>query len=435
MVALSTSLGVAGLAVLVALSAFFSASEIAIFSTEPKAGEPPERGALGRLREDPHRLLVTILVGNNFVNVAIATLTTTLLIRSFSPETAAVISTAVVGTVVLVFGEIVPKSYGVGHAEALSNQVARPLELVGLALYPVVAVFDAVTGVITRLFGGERDIERPYMTREDLAAIVETAEAEGVIEEDEQHLIQRVLRFSGTDAADVMVPRADVVGVDADGTVGEALDACLDARVTRAPAYRGTLDEVVGHVDVRDLATEDRDALVVDHLRPILHVYESRPADEVLADLQERRVEMAVVFDEFGASEGILTTEDVVEELVGEILDVGERRPVVLDPGGHVLARGKAGIDAVNAALDTNIESTAEGAGTVAAVLAEHLGRPAEVGERVELGDALVTVEEVVGNRVRRVRVERVASSAGRGESGDGDERGADDDGSEGTVQ
>lgn len=407
MVALSTSLGLVGIAVLVALSAFFSASEIAIFSSEPKPGEPPERGALGRLREDPHRLLVTILVGNNFVNVAIATLTTTLLVRSFSPETAAVISTAVVGTVVLVFGEIVPKSYGVGHADGLSHQVARPLELVGMALYPVVTVFDAVTGVITRVFGGERDIERPYMTREDLAAIVETAEAEGAIEEDEQHLIQRVLRFSGTDAADVMVPRADVVGVDAEGTVGEALDTCLGARVTRAPAYRGTLDEVVGHVDVRDLATEDRDAPVADHLRPVLHVYESRPADEVLADLQERRVELAVVFDEFGANEGILTTEDVVEELVGEILDVGERRPVVLDPAGHVLARGKAGIDAVNAALDTNIETTAEGAGTVAAVLAAHLGRPAEVGERVELGDAVVTVEEVVGNRVRRVRVER----------------------------
>jgi CBS domain containing-hemolysin-like protein len=427
MVALSTSLGVAVLAGLVACSAFFSASEIAIFSTERRPGEPPERGALGRLREDPHRLLVTILVGNNFVNVAIATLTTTLLVRSLSPETAAVVSTAVVGTVVLVFGEIVPKSYGVGNAETLAERVARPLELLGTALYPVVAVFDAVTGVITALFGGERDIERPYMTREDLAAIVESAEAEGVIEADEQELIQRVLRFSGTDAADVMVPRADVVGVDADASVGEALDRCLDARVTRAPAYRGTLDEVVGHVDVRDLAGAPREAPLDGYLRPVLHVYESRPVDEVLADLQVERVEVAVVFDEFGAAEGILTTEDVVEELVGEILDVGERRPVVLTPEGHVLARGKAGVEAVNAALGTTIEAAPDGGTTLAAVLTEELGRPAAVGEVVTVGDARLTVEEVVRNRVRRVRVERVAPDA------DGDEDGSGD--SEGPVQ
>jgi CBS domain containing-hemolysin-like protein len=432
MVALSTSLGVVVLAGLVACSAFFSASEIAIFSTEPRAGEPPERGALGRLREDPHRLLVTILVGNNFVNVAIATLTTTLLVRSFSPETAAIVSTAVVGTVVLVFGEIVPKSYGVGNAERLSAQVARPLELVGTLLYPVVAIFDAVTGVITRLFGGERDIERPYMTREDLAAIVESAEAEGVIEEEEQHLIQRVLQFSETDAADVMVPRADVVGVDADGTVGEALDLCLDARVTRAPVYRGTLDEVVGHVDVRDLATGAPEEPLDDYLRPVLHVYESRPVDEVLADLQDLRVELAVVFDEFGAAEGILTTEDVVEELVGEILDVGERRPVVRHPGGYVLARGKAGIDAVNAALGTTIAATANGGTTLAAVLAEALGRPAEADETVTVDDARITVDEVVRNRVRRVRVERVPADA----EGDGKGEDVDDPGgSEGPVQ
>ena len=409
MVALSTSLGVAGIAVLVALSAFFSASEIAIFSTEPRAGAPPETGALARLREDPHRLLVTILVGNNFVNVAIATLTTTLLVRTLSPETAAVVSTAVVGTVVLVFGEIVPKSYGVGNAESLAKRVARPIELVGTALYPVVALFDAVTGVITRLFGGDRDIERPYMTREDLAALVETAEAEGAIEEEEQELIQRVLRFSGTDAADVMVPRADVVGVDAEGTVGAALDRCLDARVTRAPAYRGTLDDVVGHVDVRDLASADRGASLDEHLLPVLHVYESRPVDEVLADLQAERVEVAVVFDEFGAAEGILTVEDVVEELVGEILDVGERRPVVLTAEGHVLARGKAAVAAVNAALGTDIEEPT--GGTVAALLADRLGRTAAEGERVEVGDAALTVEEVVGNRVRRVRIERLGAA------------------------
>jgi CBS domain containing-hemolysin-like protein len=197
--------------------------------------------------------------------------------------------------------------------------------------------------------------------------------------------------------------------VDAEGTVGAALDRCLDARVTRAPAYRGTLDDVVGHVDVRDLASADRGASLDEHLLPVLHVYESRPVDEVLADLQAERVEVAVVFDEFGAAEGILTVEDVVEELVGEILDVGERRPVVLTAEGHVLARGKAAVAAVNAALGTDIEEPT--GGTVAALLADRLGRTAAEGERVEVGDAALTVEEVVGNRVRRVRIERLGAA------------------------
>jgi CBS domain containing-hemolysin-like protein len=405
MVELAVSLGIPGIVVLVCLSAFFSASEIAIFSLEDRpGGSEGEGGALDRLREDPHRLLVTILIGNNFVNVAIATLTTTLLVRDLPPNQAAVVSTVVVGTVVLVFGEIVPKSYGVGHAESFARRVARPVELVGLLLYPVVAVFDAITGVITRLVGGGGDIERPYVTREELSAIVDTAEQEGVLEGEEGTLIQRVFRFSEVTVGSVMVPRADVVGVEATATAGEALATCLEARVTRAPVYEGTLDTVLGHADVRDLAAADPDDSLDGHLHPVVYVFESRPVDELLAELQEERVEMALVFDEFGAVEGLVTAEDIVEELVGEIFDVKERRTVVPLEGGAVSARGKASVEAVNEAFPGTLPMTR--GETVAGLLSEALGRPAAVGEVVEFPEATVTVQAVEGNRVRRVLVE-----------------------------
>jgi CBS domain containing-hemolysin-like protein len=409
MVALSTSAGVLLLVALVVASAFFSSSEIAVFSLEDRRVEAMEgRGTeqLRRLRADPHRFLVTILVGNNFVNVAIASVATSLLARSLPATEAALVSTFVVGTIVLVFGEIVPKSYGVANAESWSRRIAGPVVLLQRVLYPVVAVFDAVTGAMSALLGGGRDIERPYVTREELEAMVETAERLGVIEDDEQAIIERVFGFAGTTVADVMVPRSDVVAVDAEGTAGAALDRCLDARVTRAPAYRGTLDDVVGHVDVRDLARADPSDPLDDLLLPVIHAFESRRIDETLASMQDDRVELAVVFDEFGAMEGLLTAEDIVEELVGEIFDVGERHRVIALPDGRASARGVATVGAVNATLGGPVLS-GDDAESIAGLLVETLGRPPEPGERVEFDGALVTVEAVEDNRVRRVVVER----------------------------
>jgi len=338
MVALSASGGLLLLAALTAASAFFPSSEIAVFSLEDHRVETMEgRGveAPRRLRADPHRLLVTILVGNNFVNVAIAAVSTSFLARSLPATEAAVVSTFLVGTVVLVFGEFVPKSYGVANAESWARRIADPVVLIQRLPYPVVAVFDSVTGAMSALLGGAREIERPYVTREELEAMIETAERLGVIEDGEQAIIERVFGFSGTTVADVMVPRSEVVAVDADGTAGTALERCLDARVTRAPAYRGTLDTVVGHVDVRDLARADPSAPLEDLLLPVIHAFESKRIDETLASMQDDRVELAVVFDQFGTVEGLLTVEDIVEELVGEIFDVGERHRVVPLPDGR----------------------------------------------------------------------------------------------------
>ncbi|PSQ10462.1 hypothetical protein BRC93_09635 [Halobacteriales archaeon QS_5_70_15] len=278
---------------------------------------------------------MTILVGNDFVNVAIAAVSTSFLARSLPATEAAVVSTFLVGIVVLVFGEFVPKSYGVANAESRARRIADPVVLIQRLLYPVVAVFDSVTGAMSVLLGGAREIERPYVTREELEAVVETAERLGVIEDGEQAIIERVFGFSGTTVADVMVPRSEVVAVDADGTAGAALERCLDARVTRAPAYRGTLDTVVGHVDVRDLARADPSAPLEDLLLPVIHAFESKRIDETLASMQDDRVELAVVFDQFGTVEGLLTVEDIVEELVGEIFDVGERHRVVPLPDGR----------------------------------------------------------------------------------------------------
>jgi CBS domain containing-hemolysin-like protein len=407
-------LTLAAIVVLVATSAFFSSSEIAIFSLEDhrlsSLETEPGGKTLAALREDPHRLLVTILVGNNFVNTAIAALTTALLVDRLSGGVAVLVATLVASSVVLVFGEIVPKSYGVANPEGIALRVAGPVKLVERLLYPVVVAFEVVTGAITRVVGGGRDIERPYLTREEIVALVDTAEELGVIGDDEQAMIQRVFRFNTTSVGSVAVPRSDVVAVDAEAGVPGAIETCGRERLTRLPVYEDEFDNLVGYVDLRDLVDAPEDADLTSLAHPLLHVFEGREIDEVLAELQAARAEVAVVYDEFGAVEGLVTTEDLVEQIVGEIFDVGEEPTVVRLSPTAATARGTAATRAVNEAIGTALPTGGE---TVAGLLAERLSRAPEPGDEVQVGDATLTVEAVEENRPRRVRIERRDSQEG----------------------
>jgi CBS domain containing-hemolysin-like protein len=400
--------GVVAIVLLVAASAFFSSSEIAVFSLEDHRigtlASEPGGDALLALREDPHRLLVTILVGNNFVNIAIGSLTTVILVERFSSGTGTLLATLLASTIVLVFGEIVPKSYGVANPERVALRIAGPVRLIQRLLYPVVVLFETVTGAINRLTGGGRDIERPYVTREEIVALVGAAEEQGVLESEEETMLQRVFRFSTTPVGSVMVPRADVVAIDATRSVGEAIDACAEARVTRLPIYEGELDRIVGYVDVRDLVGAPGDAELRDLAHPALHAFEGREIDEVLAELQESRTELAIVYDEFGAVEGLVTTEDIVEQIVGEIFDIGEDEQVIVLSPTTATVRGTAATEQINAELETHLPEKGE---TVAGLLAEELGRAPKPGDVVDIADAHLTVRSVEDNRVRRVHVER----------------------------
>lgn len=406
-------LPVVGLVALVVCSAFFSASEIAVFSLEPYRidamveAEAPGARRLARLREDPHRLLVTILVGNNVVNVAIATVTGALFARFFAASEALVVSTLVASTVVLLFGEIVPKSYGVANAESFSRRVAIPIEWIGRLLGPVVTVFDMANEAIRRLIGGGRDIERPYVTREAIAAMVVSAEETGVIDADTSEIIARAFRFDATPVRQVMVPRVDIPIVSTQATVGDAVDACTDAGTEWVVVHDGVgIDDAVGHAALGSLAGEDPDLPVVEVVEPVLHVFESRELDEVLAELREERVELALVFDQFGAVEGAVDATDIVEELVGDVFDVSEPRSVVQIADGRVRARGVSPVAAVNDAMGVDLPVVESG--TVAALLVDVLGRVPTEGEQVEVGDVRFVVQVVEDNRVRRVVVERV---------------------------
>jgi CBS domain containing-hemolysin-like protein len=418
--------------VLLGVSAFFSGSEIAIFSLErhqlsvlleTEGDVDPRAVVLERLREDPHRLLVTILVGNNMVNIAMASIASVLLAATLSPELAVLATTLGMSALVLVFGEITPKSYGVANAERLALRVAGPLQTVERVLFPLVVLFDVVSRGLNRFTGGGSDIERPYVTREEITALLRTGERVGAIDEAEHEMVEGVFDLGSTSAREVMVPRVNVIAVDVETPLDEVIEVCATNRLTRVPVYQGTLDHVVGIADIRDAERARREGKTLDDvLLPSLQVPEGREIDDLLAEMQAERVTMVIVRDEFGETEGILTVEDILEEIVGEIFEVGEERLIRPTTDGLVV-KGEVTVGEVNDAL--GVELTTEGEfETVAGLINAELGRIGDVGDRVVVDDVALDVERVDGHRIRRVRVRPIVdaddSSGWIGDAGEG---------------
>ncbi|MDS0278441.1 hemolysin family protein [Halomicroarcula sp. S1AR25-4] len=408
----ATAVGVASLVALLALSGFFSSAEIAMFSLARHRVESlVADGATGAetvasLKDDPHRLLVTILVGNNLVNIAMSSIATGLLAMSLTQGQAVLAATFGVTAVVLLFGESAPKSYAIENTESWALAVGRPLQLSEYVLYPLVVTFDRLTRVVNRLSGGTSAIETSYVTRDEIRELIQTGESEGVIEREEREMLQRVFRFDDTIAKEVMTPRLDVTAVPRTATVDDAVAACVESGHSRLPVYESDLDSVVGVVELRTLVGRDdaADDSLDGYVRETLHVPESKHVDDLFREMRDRRVEQVVVVDEFGTTEGIVTTEDIVESVVGEILDVGEDHPIDVVDERTVVVDGAVGVEAVNDVVGVDLPDGEEFE-TVAGFVFNRAGRLVEAGEAIDYDGAELTVEAVDRTRIERVRI------------------------------
>ncbi|GAA0649174.1 hemolysin family protein [Salarchaeum japonicum] len=413
------ALGVVAIILLMALSAFFSSSEIAMFSIARhridalREDGVPGAKTVADLKEDPHRLLVTILVGNNLVNIAMSSLATALVgMYVTNSGVAVLVSTFGVTALVLLFGESGPKSYAVENTESWSLRVAPFLKLSERVLYPLVVTFDYLTRLVNRVTGGRAAIETSYVSRDEIQEMIKTGEREGVIEEDEREMLQRIFRFNNTIAKEVMTPRLDVDAVPKDASVDEAIQTCVQSGHERLPIYEGSLDNVIGVVALRDLVRqhvygEGETVALSDLIEPTLHVPESKNVDELLAEMQDERVGMVVVLDEFGTTEGLITTEDLIEEIVGEILEGEEEKPVTFVDDDAVLVRGEVNIDEVNDALDIDLPEGEEFE-TIAGFIFNRAGRLVEEGETFEYDGVELRAETVENTRIMKARVSRV---------------------------
>ncbi|SEH50229.1 Hemolysin, contains CBS domains [Halopenitus malekzadehii] len=406
--------GLVTILVLTAISAFFSSSELAVFSIGRHridslvAAETPGSAALARLRDDPHRFLVTVLVSNNVANIAAAAVATAVLVQVLPPSQAATGATVFTSVFVIIFGEIAPKSYAVTNAERHALRVSGIVVLVQRVLWPVLVVFEAAVGVVNRITGGEAGFET-YLSREEIETIVLSGEETGVLESDETAIIRRVLDLDATAVTAVMVPRTDVVSLPVSATLAEAIDTGTREGITRLPVYGENRDDVRGVLDVRDAMTRSEPADTrLDELGDLLadptFVPETKPLDELLSEMQADGVRLVLVVDEHGAVVGLATMEDVIEEIVGEIVGHGEVDPIRIVDDGVAVVRGRATVTYLNETLGTDLPTT-EAFETVAGLVHHHLGRVAAEGDRVELAGVTLEVLSATATRIDRVRV------------------------------
>ncbi len=405
--------------VLVLLSAFFSSSESAFLALQDTARlrHLVSRGSRDAIRvqemlEEPGRLLSTILLMNNLVNIGFAALVTAIVI-SFLGERAGVVASTVVATVVLlIFGEVVPKTQAVRHAERVAFLAARPLKFFELVLLPIVAVLQWISRIAN--FGGEpRDTS---ITEDELRTLIDIGEAEGEFDPEEAEMLESVFRFGDRQVRDMMTPRTEIVSVARGTSMQEFLRLYAEHAHTRFPVYKNSTDNVVGILSAKDILRSmaadrvDLDGIVTDVVRDAYFVPETKRIAELFEELRNTGNQMAIVIDEFGGVAGLVTLKRLLEEVVGRVGEEGVRPEEEYEALGHDTYQvdGGMSIDEVKDELDIDLgDGDYE---TVAGFVLDSLGHIPHEGESFETAGLSVEVAEMNGLKIEAVKLVRKPS-------------------------
>jgi CBS domain containing-hemolysin-like protein len=401
------------LGVLIVCSAILTGAEAAYFSLgrarlrHVAAKDEPE-GAPKPLIERPHELLVTLLVGITVINIGAAALAATIADRVFGPTVGVFVEIVVLVFVLTTFGEVLPMTLAVKYPERFLAVAGRPVAWLGVVLAPTRAALAGLTALMVRIVSRGRT-EQAMLSEEELRTLVDVGASEGVVEREEREMIHKVFELEDTLVRSVMVPRTDMVCLDVETPTGEILPALREHLHSRVPVYEGSIDVIVGILYAKDLLPfmeglpPDFDLRA--HLHPPYFVPESKRADALLQEFQAKRVQMAIVVDEYGGTAGLVTLEDLLEELVGEIADEydePERLIHRVDATTYRVA-GKLPIEQLNAAIGLKISS--EGYDTVGGWVLDLFGRVPRRAERTETAELQLTVEKVERTRIVEVLV------------------------------
>lgn len=369
------------------------------------------RGAklVEKLIEDPNKLLGAILIGNNIVNIGASSIATSLAVKLFNgSESAIAISTAVMTVLVLIFGEITPKSIAKQKSEQVALKVSKPIRFCVAMFRPFVAMFTAISSVFIKLLGGDPKATEPFITEEELKTMVGVSEEEGVLEDVEKEMIFNVFDFADLQVKDVMVQRVDVTAVDVNDEYEELLRVIKEDQFSRIPVYDDTIDDIVGVLNVKDLIIADKrdcEFKVTDYMREPLYTFEFKKIIELFNEMKKSRNHMAVVLDEYGGTVGIVTIEDLVEEIVGDIEDEYDKEKEMIEvvKEDEYIVDGSARLDDISDLIGVNMES--EEFDSIGGLVIGELGRIPDAHEEVTIDRIRFVVEEVEKNRIMKVRI------------------------------
>ncbi len=414
---------------LIVLSGAFSGAEIALTAlSEAKVkaiGKDRKFGskAIVKLKKKPQRLLITILIGNNLVNILATVIATAWAIGVFG-STAIGIVTGVLTLIILVFGEITPKTFAQKYAEQFARISAHPLLWLTKILFPVIWVLEKFTqGLISSL-----NLKKPLhsVSEDELLALVDIGTREGVIEEKEQELIENVLEFNDITVDEVMTVKKDMETVSLDGSIRDVVTFFLTHSHSRIPVYKNTINNVVGTVTVHDILRFLHDPEIGDHLsdfklkHPII-VPKTKAISVLFHEFQRRRQHLAIVVDERGETVGLVTMEDILEEIVGDIVDEQDREEDRVKKIGNNEweAHGEADIEEINKALDLELDFPEHE--TVSLLILEDLRRFPKLGEKIISNNLIFQVKEMSKKKIETVLITKLSQSdlADEGEEDD----------------
>jgi Mg2+/Co2+ transporter CorB len=420
---------VAAIVALLVMSAFFSGSETAMTAaSRAKLKSQADRGSHGAevalaIKEDSERLIGALLLGNNIVNILAASLATALLTRIFG-EGGVALATLIMTALVLIFSEVLPKTYAIGNPETVAVRVARIVRVLILLLSPVVDLVRSLVRGILRVFGVRTDPSGAMLAlRDEIAGAIELGHSEGAVERSDRDRLLGALDLADRTVEEVMVHRSRIEMVDIEAPVTEILARCVASPHTRLPAWKGEPENIVGVIHARDLMRAVHDAVTaaggrmeavngIDMMavaRPPYFVPETTTLDEQLKNFIRLKRHFALVIDEYGALLGLITLEDILEEIVGEIEDEHDRAtadPITRIDDSTIEIDGAMTIRDLNRAMDWNLPD--EAANTVAGLVIHEAQMIPEQGQIFHFHGCRFEVRERVENRITRLRIRRV---------------------------
>ena len=396
--------------ILLSASAFFSSAETALMTSNKLrmrnlAENGNKRAAkVLKVTENTDKMLSAILIGNNIVNLTASSISTALTLKIFGSKLVG-IATGILTFLILVFGEITPKNVASKNAENMALAYIGVISFLVTLLTPVIFIVNTVAKFVISIFNKNGD-DNNAVTEEELRAMVEYSHEEGVIENEEKKMIVNVVDFGDTVAGDIMVPRVDMVMVDEKSSYEEILQVFREERYTRIPVYEETPDNVIGILNVKDfLLIEDKENFVMKELlREPLYTYEYKKTSALMMDMRKTGANIVIVLDEYGITAGLITLEDMLEEIVGEIrdeFDADEDEGITKVSDLEYLIDGSTNLDDINDRIGLSLSS--EEYESIGGLIMEKLGRLPVEGEIINFDNIVLTVKKMDHARIEKV--------------------------------
>jgi len=403
------------LIILIALSGFFSGTETALMSVNGvkvkslvKQGKKNAK-MLEKIKSDPHNLIITILMGNNLVNIAAASITTIIFSDIFG-SAAIGVATGVMTFLILVFGEITPKTYAAQNAEHVALKVAPIINFLMIIFYPFTFNLRLISKMISKILKAN---EKNELTEEELETIVTLGRKEGILEKEAAAMMHNVLKFGQTTVDEIMTPRMDLYLINGEDKIKDVIDFIVKTPYSRYPVYvDGNKDKIAGILDIddvlRQLKMKKLSLKVKEIVRPVLFVPENKEIDDMLTEFEGKEVPMAIVVDEYGDVQGLVTVEDILEEIVGDIFDKSKLRQLKglkkkSKKTGEAIIDAKTSIDEVNKVFGLGLQN--EHFNTIGGYIVDRLERVPYVGEKVKVRSATIEVIEATKQSVKKVKI------------------------------